>query len=80
MSPSYTPEQAETATCQVIELAASFHTADLAMTALLSAYATIATNGSPQMLASCTDAMERALHVFKAITADVASAQADLKH
>lgn len=78
MSPRFSPAEADAATRAFIEMALSLPTVDLAMTGLLSAYASIATapNSPPQLLACSIEPMEQALRVFK----DITRVRAALKH
>lgn len=78
MSVSYSPAEAEAATRVFIDMALSLPKIDLAMTGLLSAFASIATapNSPPQLLACAIEPMEEALRVFK----DITHVRAALKH
>jgi len=78
MNLSYTPAEAEAATRAFIEQALALSRIDLAMTGLLSAYASLATapNSPPVLLECCIPPMEEALRVFK----DITHVRAALKH
>ncbi|WP_180131922.1 hypothetical protein [Rhodoferax sp. BLA1] len=67
MTTSFTRAEAEDATRQLIALALSLGKVDLSMTALLSAYASIATNGPPPCLPAAIEPLQRTAQVLKDI-------------